>query len=308
MKKQEVKNFAKRVFEKSSEDNINGRAAGLAFYLIFALVPLIIIVISSFGLFLSESTIESGMLHYFRERIGIENTQFFTKLLSDITSVEINTVASVIGLAVVLFVATNLFSHLMKTFSKIFELPPVKKENLLQSVVRSRSTALISMMVLVALLFAVVVTNITTSLFFGTIISYFEIERLASFFQILQYLLTFVISTLVFSAIYRFSSFSKITVKSAFLGGLVSALLYSFINILLVTYLGANDNFSVYGATGFFVAFLLWFYYVGVALFLGAEISQVHYEHLHPPEKPNRLERLFNRLMRAFGIRDSDLS
>ncbi|HET8575432.1 MAG TPA: YihY/virulence factor BrkB family protein [Candidatus Paceibacterota bacterium] len=283
---QELTQFAARVGRRAKKDLIGSRAAALAFYMIFALVPLLVLVLSIFSLLMGQRQVQQMIISFFSSRIGTQGSTFFHNILHQVSTFEVNTFASVIGIVLVLYAATNLFLHLQKTFAAIFSVKETE-EGIIQETVKKRTLAFSFMVIFFALIFLLIVVNIASSVLFGAIQSLWANIIPSLVFQLGKYMVTFLLSIFIFGFMYHFASAGKISWKSAFFGGLVAAFLFGVINALLSVYLSFSNHLSAYGAAGFLIAFLLWFYYVSMALFLGGEVSAVfHYtEHLYRSER-----------------------
>jgi membrane protein len=93
--------------------------------------------------------------------------------------------------------------------------------------------------------------------------------------QALNFAISFAVTALLFALIYKVLPDATIRWKDVWIGGLVTALLFSIGRLLIGLYLGRSSVTSSYGAAGSFVVILLWIYYSSQILFFGAEFTQV---------------------------------
>ena len=106
--------------------------------------------------------------------------------------------------------------------------------------------------------------------------------------HILNIVVSFLVITFLFAAIYKFVPALKIEWHDVLLGGAVTATLFTVGKLLLGLYLGKASFASTYGATASIVVLVVWVYYSGQIFFLGAEFTKVFaYRHGSQPDRPN---------------------
>lgn len=99
-------------------------------------------------------------------------------------------------------------------------------------------------------------------------------EATVIIFEIINYVVAFIIITFIFAIIYKYLPDAKIKWRVTWVGALVTAALFSF-GKYIIGFALANSNIGfMYGAAGSIVVFMLWIFYSSIILFYGAEITQ----------------------------------
>ncbi len=175
--------------------------------------------------------------------------------------------ATVAGVLMLLWGASNLFGELKKSLNDIWSVPLRKQGSIVRLAV-DRAVALAMVMGTGALLLASLV--LTTALAATS-------ERLAGGWvtQVLAFIGFYAITLLIFAAIYRFLPDVRIAWRDVWVGAAITALLFSIGRLLIGLYLGFSSAGSAFGAAGSLVVVLLWIFYSAQIFFFGAEFTQV---------------------------------
>ena len=274
IKPKEILNMLKATAAEWVGDNATSLAAALAYYTVFSIAPLLIILIAVLEIFWQGQSVsaQDEILNQVRDLVGAEGAGAIEGILENMQeSGSGGGLAAVIGVATLLFGATAAFAQLQNALNKIWEVQPAGGvKNFLVTRVLSFGLILtvgfllLASLVVTALLAAL--NNFVTDLAPG----------LEVVFQLANQVIGFGVVTLLFALIYRYLPDARIAWKDAFVGAAVTALLFTLGKFLIGLYLGESSAASAYGAAGSFVILLLWVYYSSMVLFFGAEFAQVY--------------------------------
>lgn len=281
--------FIFEVFERFGKDNGGLLAAGLAFFLVLAFVPLLLVGLWALGLVFAhrpdealqkiESLLQSQVLpgaagkevQHLMWRAGIaadkQGTHAGPTLLNILRG---HGAAGLIGLAGIIWAAIQIFINGSTAMNAAWQVE--EKRNWFQ--LRGIALALL-VGTGILLVLSLVVTAVSTGISagrFGSIIP-FEKPLLAGAVE----LGAVFVSGLMYATIYKFlpSPSAKVSWRSALLGGFIAAIAFEIAKKGLSVYLITQKK-SLYGELGNLISFILWVYYSMMILLLGAEVSAVY--------------------------------
>ncbi len=260
-----------------SDDKASRLAAALAYYTVFSLVPLLVIVIALAGLLGRGSAAEDQILLQLQNLIGQEGRQFFQDMIAGASKPAAGVIATVVGFVTLLFGALGVFGELQDSLNTIWEvrLKPVK--GLGGSLKRLIVQRLLSFTMILGIGFLLLV-SLVVSAALASIQGY--MAYLLPVPEILLNLLNFVVSfgvvMLLFALMFKILPDAEIAWKDVWLGSAITALLFTIGKFAIATYLGRSSIQSSFGAAGSIALVLVWVYYSAQILFLGAEFTQVY--------------------------------
>jgi membrane protein len=264
----------KETFSEWSEDKVPRLAAALAYYTAFALAPLLLIAIAVAGLVLD------------REAATNQIGQQLSGLLGPTAAESVNTmveaasanqgggiVASIIGVATLLFAASGVFGELQDSLNTIWEVQPKPGQGIMATVKQRFFSFTMVLGVGFLLLISLVISAALGAL--GNALAGEQAGE-SLIWKTINFVVSFGVTTLLFALIYKILPDVKIQWRDVWIGALVTALLFTLGKAAIGWYLGRPGTTSTYGAAGSFVALLLWVYYTAQILFFGAEFTQVY--------------------------------
>jgi len=276
----------KETVSEWQKDKASRLAAALAYYTIFSLAPLLIVVVAIAG-FAAGREAAMGLLDdQIQGLVGRESADFIQEMLKNARQPEGNLLATIIGVVTLLLGAMGVFGQLKDALNTVWGIEPKPtngiiaflRGNLLSfTMVLGIGFLLMVSLVLSAILAAV--GNFTTNLLPG-----------AEFvMQIVNFLIGFAITTLLFAMIYKILPDTPIAWRDVWIGAAITSLLFSIGRFLIGLYLGNSSIGSTYGAAGSLAVILVWVYYSAQLLLLGAEFTQV-YARRHGSFAPSQQE------------------
>ena len=243
--------------------------AALAYYSVFSLGPLLLIVVSIAGLFFGREAVASALNSQLRELLGPAGSQAVEAMLQGAGSQTGGTIAAMVGILLLLAAALGVVVQLKDALNTIWE----TKEPEHTGVWDYLRTYLISFAGILGLGFLLAV-----SLVINTTLSGFS-SWLGAGESLLWQLLNFAISLAVLSALFAmlFKWFPDADVawRDAWTGGAVTALLFNLGKTAISWYIGTQGLESTYGAAASLVVLLIWIYYSAQILLFGAEVTHV---------------------------------
>jgi membrane protein len=259
-------------FKEFREDNVLRLGAALAYYSVFSLGPLLVIVVGIAGLVFGKDTIRRHLSEQIASLVGSGSAQIIESMMAA-RSKDAGLMATVLGIALLLLGASGVFGQLQDALNTIWEVK-AKPGQGLWGFVRNR---FLSMAMVLGtgflLLISLVLTTALTALsgYAAGIMSISEVLM-----HILNFALSFVVVTVLFAMIFKFLPDVRIMWRDVWVGSVGTALLFTGGKYVLGLYLGRESVASAYGAAGSVVLILLWVYYSSLILFFGAEFTQVY--------------------------------
>ncbi|MBD2494521.1 YihY/virulence factor BrkB family protein [Nostoc sp. FACHB-280] len=272
-------------FQEWSEDKASRLAAALAYYTIFSIAPLLIIVIAIAGAVFGEDAARGEIVRQIQGLVGPDGAEFIEIAIRNASQPKTGAIASVISILLLLLGATGLFTELQDALNTIWEVKP-KPGRGVKNVVRQRA---LSFAMILGVGFLLLVTLVISTVL-TAIVGYFSslLPGVDFIWQFLNFILSFVITTLLFGLIFKVLPDVKITWNDVLIGAVITSLLFSLGRYLLGQYLGNSSFGSTYGAAGSLVVILAWVYYAAQILFFGAEFTQVYARRYGSGIRPTR--------------------
>ncbi len=269
--------LTKESFSEWSEDRASRLAAALAYYTVFSLVPLLVIIISLAGLLGRGSDVENQVLFQMQNLIGEQGRAFFQDLITNASKPSTGITATIIGFVTLLFGALGVFGELQESLNTIWEVKVKPAGGVWESIKRLVFKRLISFTMVLGIGFLLLVSLVVSA---GLAAVQDYIGYLLPLPDIVLSLLNFAISftliTLLFALIFKILPDADIAWRDVWLGAVVTSLLFTIGKFAIATYLGRSSIQSSFGAAGTLALVLVWVYYSAQILFLGAEFTQVY--------------------------------
>jgi len=256
-----------------SQDKGQLMAAALAYYMVFAMAPLLVISIRIVHLFLGELAVTGERFVILENVIGPEAAAFVGVLVENATLAPAGTVATVAGIIVLLYGASNVFYQLRLALNFIWRVDP-EPDNSLWHWVKKRGLSLAMVMTLGFLFVLAFAMSFAFTTIGGTLTEYVpEVARLSSIYQLV---IAFVLLPLLLALLFKILPDAHISWRDVWLGAFVTAVFLMVGVYVLSLVVGRIFIGSVYGAAGSLVVILFFVYYSAQILFFGAEFTQVY--------------------------------
>jgi len=269
-----ILDLLKETISEWSKDKASRLAAALAYYTVFSLAPLLIIVIAIAGSVFGEEAARGEIVGQIQGLVGRDGAQVIETAIENANKPDTGSIASIISIVVLFFGASGIFAELQDALNTVWEVQP-KPERGLINVIRNRFLSFtmvlgVGFLLLVSLVVSAALAAMSN--FFGHLLP----PGLDFLWQLANFIFAFVVTTLLFGLIYKVLPDVKIGWSDVWIGAAITSLLFSIGRYLLGQYLGNSSFGSTYGAAGSLVVVLAWVYYAAQILFFGAEFTQVY--------------------------------
>jgi membrane protein len=251
----------------------SSKGAAMAFYTLFAIAPILVIVVGIGSSFLGRGVAQANVQGELRALIGPNGATAVQALLASADFHLRSGLAETIGIVVLLFGATSVFAELQSALDTIWEIPDPPPDERWWEFLRARFLSFGMVFGVGLLLLASLIATTLLNLFSRWLGSFFA--EWHSVLSALDSVLSFAVTTLLFALIYKFVPRAPINWGEVWIGGAVTATLFTIGNAGIGVYLGRASLLSAYGAAGSFVVLLLWVYYSAQIFLLGAEFTRV---------------------------------
>lgn len=285
MKIKQLVKLLKETTREWQKDDCSTLAASLAYYTSVSLAPLLIIFITIVGSVFGEEAAKGEIVSQIEELAGTEGAKVIETAINNANQPNISNWASIISIVIILFGATSVFLQLQNSLNKIWEVT-AKPEQGITNFLRKR---LLSFTVILALGFLLLVSLIISAIL-SALNTYLSglIPGINILWQLLNFLISVAIITLIFALMYKYLPDVKISWQDVTMGAVITALLFTIGKTALGIYLGQGSLGSVYGAAGSLIVILVWVYYSAQILFFGAEFTQVYAKKYGSKIVPNK--------------------
>ena len=256
------------------DDYAPSMGAALAYYTLFSLAPLLIIVIAVAGLVFGQEAARGEIVAQIQGLIGREGAIAVQGLLKSASEPAKDIFATVVSIITLVIGATTVFGELQSDLDRIWRVPAPAKENGIWTLLRTR---LLSFGLVLGLVFLLLVSLVVSAVIaaFGKWSNGLFVGWEA-FLHVLNFGLSFAITTSLFAMIYKFMPRARIAWRDVWVGAAVTALLFEIGKFLIGLYLGTTSVASAFGAAGSLVVLLVWVYFSAQIFLLGAEFTWVY--------------------------------
>jgi membrane protein len=255
------------------EDKAAQQGAALAFYSILSIAPLLVISLSVAALVFDKKAAREEMVGQVEGLTGTEGAEAIKSMLDNAQQPEQGTLAAVLGIATLLFGASDVFGQLQEALNTIWEVKP-KPGGGIWALIKARFLSLTMVLGTAFLLLVSLVLSAAIS-GMGTYLQGMW-PGLESMWHVINFVVTMAVVTVLFALIFKYLPDAKIAWSDVWVGAIVTALLFAIGKLLIGLYLGKSSVGSSYGAAGSLVVLVVWIYYSAQILFFGAEITQAY--------------------------------
>ncbi|MGC9397011.1 MAG: YihY/virulence factor BrkB family protein [Anaerolineae bacterium] len=260
------------------QDKASRLAAALAYYAIFSIAPLLVIIIAIIGLVFGERAAQAEIAHQLEDLVGPEAAVMIENMLANFGNTASGIFASLVGLGTLLYGASGLFNHVQGTLNTIWHAPPTSGNGVVyffkQRVLHIAMVFGVGALLMLSLFAELVISAIT---------GYLNLE---SFPQARNFLVSLGMLTLLFAVIYKILPQVKIAWRDVLVGAVVTSLLFNVGRLLIGAYMRWSNIGSIFGAAGSLAVLLVWIYYSAQIFLLGAEFTHVYAQKFGSLAKP----------------------
>ncbi|MDL9997377.1 YihY/virulence factor BrkB family protein [Variovorax sp. J22P240] len=266
--------LCKQSFASWRADYAPSMGAALAYYTVFSVAPLLLIVISVVGLVFGREEARGEIFEQLSGLMGAEGARAVQIMLEALNKPRQGIVATVIGVALLLVGATTVFGELQDAFDRIWRAPAREDVNGLLDLMRARLLSFSMIMGIGFLLIVSLVVNAALAALGEWWAPVFG--GWATLAQNVNSVFGFVIVTVGFAMIFKVMPRVRVQWRDVWIGAVVTAVLFTIGKYLIGLYIGKTGIASGYGAAGSLVVLLVWVYYSAQIFLLGVEFTWVY--------------------------------
>lgn len=274
------------------EDKVTKLSASLAYYTIFALTPLIIIIISAASIFLGDNMNPNNKLFgEISTMIGADAANQLRGFVENANLTGKSSFGLIVGVITLIIGSTAIFIEIQDSINMIWKVKAVPKKGwkkLLTNRLLSFSLiASLGFLLLVSLVINSIVVGIGSKL--ELYASRIGIEEISSFVMLLiTNALTLAVVTAIFAVIFKVLPDVDLKWKPALVGAFFTALMFSLGKYVIGIYIEKGNPGSAFGAASSIIVILVWIYYTSIILYFGAEFTQAYAEKYTEGIKPSK--------------------
>jgi membrane protein len=247
--------------------------AAIAFYTMFSLAPMLVIVIAVAGFVFGREAAEGALFGELAKLVGPDSAGAVQAMLRSASSTRSGIIATVVGIGTLIATATAVFSELQAALNLIWKVPPA--ENL--GVARFLKSRFLSLCVIFSIGFLLLLSLVASTALMA-FSGYFS-RTLPNFSMILyplNHALSFGFTTVFFAVIFKILPDYSVEWRDVWLGAAATALLFSVGKHLISLYIGGGNMASSYGAASALIIVFVWVYYSAQIFLLGAEFAKAY--------------------------------
>jgi membrane protein len=267
-------NLLKRTYFEFEKDNAIKLSASLAYYTIFSLPPLLIIMLSIISFFFGKDAATGRFFGQINKMVGNKAAIQIQETIKNIELSDSNTFAAIFGGVMLLIGASGVFAEIQSSINFIWGLKAKPNKGVMKFI----TNRLMSFSMIASLGFLLLVSlmlNTVMDVINSRLLIYFP-DIAVNIFYILTIILLFTTTTILFAIIFKTLPDGEIAWRDALIGSSFTSFFFMFGKFAIGFYLGSSTVASVYGAAGSVIIILIWVYYSAIILYFGAEFTKVY--------------------------------
>ena len=255
------------------DDYAQSMGAALAYYTIFSMAPLLLIVISIAGLVFGDEAARGEIFSQLEGMLGASGALAVQGLLESVRKPSESVTATIFGVVLLLIGATSVFGELQDALDRIWRAPIRAGQSGWWRLVRAR---LLSFGMILGIGFLLIVSLVASAAlaalqkWWGPVVS----DWVAA--SIIEVVLSFLVTIVAFAMIYKIVPRVRIHWKDVWIGAATTSLLFTVGKLLIGVYIGRSGIASGFGAAASLVVVLVWVYYSAQIFLLGAEFTRAY--------------------------------
>jgi membrane protein len=270
----DIGKLLKITFSEWSKKDPFRESAIIAYYAIFSIPGLLLLIISITGYFFGKEVVNENIITQVSITMGADTALQVKDMLTNASQTKSTTFGTIIGIIILLIGATGVFVELQKTLNTIWQVKVVAKKGILP-ILKAR---LFSFGLIFAIAFLLLI-SLVVSAALAAMSNWIKADTSEAglvFFHILNFIFSLAVISTLFALMFKILPDAKIKWKHVWLGSLVTGLLFTIGKTGLAFYFGKAEPTSIYGAAGSVVLILLWVSYSSMIMFFGAEFTAAY--------------------------------
>ncbi len=272
--------FFKTVFNHFFNNNTFQKGAALAYYAVFSIFPIIIIVISILGMVFGESAVSGEVFGQLKDILGNDAAIQIEDIIKHQHIRGNSVLTTILGFVTLILSASGMFSQIHNAFNNIWDIKAKPKN----SIVRYFTKHLASFALLM-LLFLILFISTSANAFLIKHAKHLHNDYKLSFLY--EHLSSFLIVSVLFAIMFKFLGDAKVYWKPAIISGAFTGILFILGKVGIGTYIGKTHLSTTFGSASVLALIMLWVYYTSQIIFLGASFLKILSEKMHLEITPN---------------------
>ncbi len=255
------------------DDRAPTMGAAIAYYMVFSLAPMLVMVIAVAGLAFGQQAAEGALFGELANLIGPESAAAVQAMLRSASGTWPGILATAVGVGTLIIAATAVFGELQSALNVIWKAPAGGSHGVWH-LLKSRLLSL-SVILVIGFLLLVSLVISTALAAFSDYLDWI-LPGLATILRIVHLTLSFGFTTVLFAMMFKILPDNPVEWEEVWLGAAVAAVLFTVGKHLISLYIGSSNMASTYGAAGALIIVLVWVYYSAQILLLGAEFAKAY--------------------------------
>ncbi|SHE59560.1 YihY/virulence factor BrkB family protein [Chryseobacterium takakiae] len=264
----------RETFKKWNESSASNDSASLAYYAIFSIPGLLIIIIWIAGNFFGEEAIRGQISSQISGIMGQDAAKSVQDMIAGALVDKENIFMKIIGIGSLVFGSTTLFFQLQRSLNSLWDVQPAPKKAFVKFLL-DRANSLGMILILGFLLMITMVLSSLISLLNNWITNYFGVETYV-LVELINYIIGFVVTMILFALMFKVLPDVEISWKPVWRGAFLTTVLFTLGKFLLSLYFGTAKPTSAFGAAGTVILIMMWINYSCMLIFFGAEFTKIY--------------------------------
>jgi membrane protein len=262
-----------QTFDEWSVDKVPRLGAALAYYTVFSIVPLLVIIIAMIGLFFGQEAAQSYILQQVASLTGEQSAEAIKDMLQRASKPSTGIVATLVALSTLLIGASGLFGELQDALNSIWGVQP-KPGRGIWGLMKDRFLSFLAVLGSGFLLLVSLVVSAGLAAFGKWYGGWLPAPEFV--LETLNFVVSFAVIAGLFAMMFKMLPDARIAWNDVWVGAAITAFLFTVGKFAIGLYLGKSDVGSAFGAAGSWVILLVWVYYSAQIFLFGAEFTQVY--------------------------------
>ncbi len=276
----------KNAFTGFLDNKVLKLSASLAYYTIFSLGPLLIVILYTCGKIFGREAVEGGIYGTIEDFVGSDTAIQLQEIIKN-AAITGSGLSAIIGVITLLIGATTVFAEIQDSINTIWNLKPKPGKNTWWMLIKIRLLSFgvigsLGFLLLVSLGISALVESLNDRLK----IQFPDVALV--FFYVLNLVISFLVTTSLFAVIFKVLPDAKVKWSDVLAGSFATALLFMLGKLAISYYISKTNIGSTYGAAGSLVVLMVWVYYSSTILYFGAEFTKAYAVNFGKSIYPNK--------------------
>ncbi len=283
----DITSVLKKTVSEVMDDDVPSMSAAIAYYTVFSLPPLLVVILGIAGAIFGVETVQEALVKQIGDLIGPNGEKSIGTMIENASSLGDGIGSKIAGLAALLFGASGAFGQLQKSLNRAWEVEKASEGGGIMAVLVKRLLSF-GMVLTIAFLLLVSLALSAVLAALGEAASGIVPGGLGGvLMQVLNVVVSIGVIGLLFTLMFRYLPDAEISWRDVWVGGFVTAVLFTLGKTLIGLYLGMSSPGSAFGAAGSLALLLIWIYYSSLIVLVGAEFTQAWAERMGDGIEPD---------------------